>query len=317
MCPKGGSKGYNDPTAAWQAQRAIDVENERKVLAQQQADEQRIVTQQQADAAKQRAAANRTTAMDAARTRALSALRERGANPDDFVDVVNERLNYNASLLPDNTEDFTAQFGDPFVESVVSAARDRGRNAATRWWDSTVGADPEERIFTNNLDDPYVDRILGQQRTEAMNTLNRAKARGQLDDTGFASAVTRIGELENAGRSTAQNLSNAVIANKRSDFRSLLDRGKAAAGSLDFGQSFDANDWSKRLQSRATELTGGIEGDVSAALSGQQFFDIGDIITKGGQAQGVANPTPAFLDAQAAREQLRTRQRGTGQGGTF
>lgn len=319
MCGGGGrgSSGQVQSQIAWEEQRRKDIENEQRVRAQQLADEARIVAQQEKDAAATRASQNRSTAMDAARTRTLNTLRDRGVNPDDYVDVVNERLSYNASLLPANTEDFTGQFGEPFVDSVVSTIRDRGRNRATQWFDQNIGEGYEDTLFTNTQDDPFVDSVISRQRSEAEQAIQRARARGQLDDSGFTGAVNRIGELEKAGRSTAQSLSNAVIANKRSDLRSLIDRGRSTAGSLDIGQSFNPDEWSGRIKSKAEELGQGIEGDVYSALGGQQFFDIGDIITKGGQAQGVANPTPAFLDSQAAREQLRQRQRNAGQGGTF
>lgn len=319
MCGGGGrsSSGALASQMAWEQQRRQDIENEQRVLAQQRAEEARVLAEQQKTATTERAAQSRTAAMDAARTRTFNTLRDRGLNPDDYADVVNERLNYNASLLPTNTEDFTGQFGDPFVESVVNTIRDRGRSDASRWFTNNVGNDMPDRVFTNTLDDPYVDAIIGRQRTEAMEAVERAKKRGQLDDSGFAGAVSRIGDLEKSGRATAQSLSNAVVANKRADLGSLIERGKATAGSLDLGQAFNPGEWSNRIQSKATELQQGLEGDVYSALGGQQFFDIGDIITKGGAAQGVANPTPAFLDSQAAREQLRQRQRNAGQGGTF
>ncbi len=298
-------------------QRRIERENAAKAEAERLRVEQERAAQEAKTDAANRAAANRSAAMSAARTRAMKSLESRGVNPYDYMDTIDERLNYNASLLPATTEDFTGQFGDSFVDAVTSSIRDKSRNQATRWFDTNIAPNYEETLFSSTMDDPYVDSILGRQKQEALDTVTRARSRGQLDELGFTGAVNRIGELEKSGRSTAQSLSDAVLANKRSDLRKLIDQGKSAAGSLELGQTFNPQDWSGRIQSKAKELGSSIEGDVYGALSGQQFFDIGDVITKGGQAQGVSNPTPAFLDAQASREQLRQKQRGAGQGGTF
>jgi hypothetical protein len=108
-----------------------------------------------------------------------------------------------------------------------------------------------------------------------------------------------------------------VIQNRRADINTQIQDALSRAGSVELGQSFDPNSYISRINQRVGEFQSNLEGDIGAALAGQQFFDIGDVITRGGMAQGVANPTPAFLDAQAARDQLRQRERGTGQGGTF
>ncbi|CAB4163759.1 hypothetical protein UFOVP810_54 [uncultured Caudovirales phage] len=312
MC---GRRGGNNAAAMAEAQAAADreaarVREEQARAAQAEAERVRLETEQ-------RNAARRSEAIGAGRTRAMKALADRGVDPNRYAADIDERLAYNAALLPSNTEDFTAQFGDPFVDSVINTLQTRERGANTRALRDAFGTDFADRTFSTTADDPFVEAILGRQRTEAMNTLDRARARGQLDESGFTGATTRLGELEKAGRSTAQSLADAVIGNRRSDVNSMIQDAFGRAGSTELGQSFDPSSYINRVNQRVGEFQGNLEGDVTSALQGQQFFDIGDLITRGGEAQGVANPTPAFLDAQAARTQLRQTQRGAGQGGTF
>ena len=310
MCGRrGGDGGAAAAQAAYDQQQA-EMRRQAAIEAQQRAEEERIRTEQAN-------AARRSAAMEAARTRTAAALRDRGVDPTRYTSDIEERLNYNASLLPSNTEDFTAQFGDPFVDSVINTLQSRERGNYSRALRDAFGTDFADRTFSTTADDPFVEALLGRQRTEAQDMLNRAKARGQLDDTGFSRAFERLGELEKAGRSTAQSLSDAVIQNRRADINNMIQGAFGRAGGVELGQSFDPNSYIGRVNQRVGEFQSNLEGDIGAALQGQQFFDIGDVITRGGMAQGVANPTPAFLDAQAAREQLRQRERGTGQGGTF
>ena len=311
MCKRGG----NSAAAMAEAQAAADreaarVREEQARAAQAEAERVRVETEQ-------RNAARRAEAIGAGRTRAMRALSDRGVDPNRYAADIDERLAYNAALLPSNTEDFTAQFGDPFVDSVINTLQSRERGNYTRALRDAFGTDFADRTFSTTADDPYVDAILGRQRTEAADTLERAKARGQLNESGFTRAFERLGELEKAGRSTAQSLSDAVIQNRRSDVNTMIQDAFGRAGGVELGQSFDPSSYIGRVNQRVGEFQSGLEGDITSALSGQQFFDIGDIITRGGQAQGIANPTPSYLDALAARTQLRETQRGAGQGGTF
>ncbi|CAB4150544.1 hypothetical protein UFOVP568_42 [uncultured Caudovirales phage] len=312
MCGRRGGNGAAEMAAAQEAadREAARVRAEQAAAAKAETDRLRIE-------AEQRNAARRTEAMGAGRTRAMKALTDRGVDPNKYAADIEERLNYNASLLPSNTEDFTAQFGDPFVDSVINTLQTRERGNYTRALRDAFGTDFADRTFSTTADDPFVDAIINSQRGEAVNTLDRARLRGQLDDTGFAGATARIGSLEKAGRSTAQGLSDAVIGNRRSDINSMIQDAFGQAGSVDIGQAFDPSSYINRVNQRVGEYQGNLEGDVNAALQGQQFFDIGDIITRGGEAQGVANPTPAFLDTLAANEQRRQTPRGAGLGGTF
>jgi hypothetical protein len=305
-----GDKGRAAADAAVAAQEAARVKAEQDAAAAAEKERVRRETEQ-------RNAANRANAMAAGRTRAMKAFTDLGADPNKYVADIDELLNYNAALLPANTEDYTAQFGNPFVDSVINTVLTRERGGYERALRDAFGTDYADRTFSTTADDPYVNAILSGQKTEALATLDRAKKRGQLDDTGFATGTERIGQLEKSGFSLANSLSDAVIGNYRSDINSQIQDAFGQAGSVGVGQSFDPSSYIGRVNQRTGEFQNRLEGDVYGALQGQQFFDIGDIITRGGMAQGVANPTPAYLDTLAANEQRRNTVRGAGQGGTF
>jgi hypothetical protein len=75
-----------------------------------------------------------------------------------------------------------------------------------------------------------------------------------------------------------------------------------------------------QIAGKQAEFGKNLEGDTNAALSGQSFFDIGDILNKGGIAQGAINPSvisdsPIAINTSAKNQNLL--QRGAGGGSVF
>jgi hypothetical protein len=70
---------------------------------------------------------------------------------------------------------------------------------------------------------------------------------------------------------------------------------------------------------------GGLGGEISSALQGQNFFDVGEALNKGGYAQGAQNTnaltsgytTPAAAAVAGARDKNKTDTRGLSGTGLF
>jgi hypothetical protein len=68
------------------------------------------------------------------------------------------------------------------------------------------------------------------------------------------------------------------------------------------GRSFSIDPFVQQKQAFLAELPTRIEGAVRGALEGQSFFDIGDILTRGGRIQGAQNPRIARFPYNQRRE---------------
>ncbi len=308
MCNGGGGGGNTnvpyDNSAEIAAQKAKDAADARDAAA----------------ATTERAASNwrqsRDRLRDYAVNRASTALTDRGLSSEANNGYVLDQITQKYNSLDESQNPATA-FSDDWVNDLVNSRSTAARTTAkTGTRASFAGRDPNAS-FTDTMDDPYIDSILNAQRTEAQATLDRAKARGQLNDVGYADAIGRLDTQASAGRTTANSLTDAVLSGYRKQLTDINNEATARAGSLEDGEVFDPSTFTARYDAKQTDLSKNFGGAVNAALTGQKFFDIGDIINGAGNTQGVANPTPALLDAQAERDRLRNTNRGVGNEGGF
>lgn len=269
-------------------------------------------------------AAARRSSFDNGLNNAISTARERAANrftslgldPNQYSGLIEDAIKGTRSQIADLDPNPGQYFGDNFIDSAIARQTEADRARFGRQVDSFFTPGKESTIFTDNMDDPFIDAVLGRQRQEAVSALDSARRRGNLDTTGYTAAMRRLDEMGNAGRSTAQDLGKTVLDRYRSTIRGIGDEARSAIGSYDLGDSFDPSIYQNRFDTTVGDLTGRLEGDVSGALSGQNFFDIGDIISRGGAAQGAQN-APAMLDAIAERNRVRNADRGVGGTGSF
>jgi hypothetical protein len=299
---------------------AIQAERERERVAEER--EAREVEQVRREQAATQAAAQRAARQSAARERALGRAQQLVTNRgeawnDNWANTFNSRLaDQDAMMLPD-TEDFGSYYGDNFLNSVINEVRDTRRRELDRQLDARYGNGFVERTFDYTMDDAIRDAVLNAQRAEAAATAERARNRGQLNEAGYLAAIERINQLATAGRSQADALTNAVIDRYRGGLNDVIGQGRSRVASYDLGRAISLDDIFSSVDSAVERKRANLEGDVTNALAGQSFFDVGDYITMGGQAQGAANPTPAFLDAQAERQRIRQVRRGVGGQGVF
>jgi len=258
-----------------------------------------------------------TNAVNSARSRATRQITQRGLNPDEFAALVEGSINDQRALIPDLAENPASYFQDDFISNILNQEQQGRRENYTRQVGNIFTPNFERNIFSDTADDAIINDILGTGRTNAVAMVDRAKARGNLDDRGYQAALKRIDDLNTAAGSTAQQLGGNVLQGFREEVRGIGDRARTAAGSYTLGSTFDPGVFTNELTQRQTDLTGQLPGAVRTALEGQDFFDIGDIINFGGNTQGAQNPRTELADVLARRQQLRDSQRGQGGEGTF
>ena len=255
-------------------------------------------------------------AQTGARQSAQRRLTTQGLNYDEFAPLFEQAITRQSSVVPDLATNPGEYFSDSFIGNVLSQEEGDRRARFTREARAAFDPNAADTAFANTVDDPFINSILGRQKTEAVNALDIAKRRGSLSDTGYTGALTRLGEMERSGQSTAQRLGGTVLSDYRNRLKNIGAEANQAAGSYRLGDQFNLSPYQSRYSTSAAEMQSGLEGDINSALEGQNFFDIGSILTSGGNAQGPVNPQADYA-ALLAREDVRNQKRGVGGTGVF
>jgi hypothetical protein len=268
--------------------------------------------------------ANSDAALPAAGQRYRTSLANRGITGADANEIIGRALGQAWRLVPQDTSSIAGfdpnvnrYFSDDVLEDVYGDVRDERRQRYGTQVANTFRTGIENDLLPDTLDDPFVDAFLGSQRTDAQLMLDRARARGNLDQTGYDRGIQRLDELGRAGSSEAQQITNALISAGRGDLRNIANRASTDAGAYEIGRQFSIDPYQEEWDTFRNNFTSGLEGRVRSALEGQQFFDIGDIITQAGIRQGAQNPSQTQADAVAARRNIRDAERGLGGAGQF
>lgn len=225
-----------------------------------------------------------------------------------------------------SADDYTGAFdGNAILDDVLNTER-TGRRGTYGVQARTAfnGIDPN-KDFADTADDGYISDIVGRQYGDAEGALTRARARGALTDTGYTAGLNTLGDARTAGTATANALGGAVLTRNRGELEGIKSKAVTDAGAYDFGQTFDPGSYKSQYDTKKASLTSGLGGEISSALAGQNFFDVGDALTKAGYAQGAQNTnaltsgftTPAGAAIAGAKDKDKTATRGLGGTGLF
>lgn len=275
----------------------------------------------------------RTKRKDAAFSTSLNDTNSRlygsGLNADDqsllFGKIRSKFDNlYNAAGL--SADDYSGAFdGNAVYDDVLSTERTNRRGSYTTQARAAFnGVDPNAD-FADTADDGYISDIIGRQYGDAEGALSRARARGALTDSGYSAGLNTLGDARTAGTATANALGGAVLTRNRGELDTIKNKAVTDAGAYDFGQTFDPGSYKTQYDTKKGSLTSGLGGEISSALAGQSFFDVGDALTKAGYAQGAQNTnaltsgftTPAGAAIAGAKDKDKTATRGLGGTGLF
>jgi hypothetical protein len=271
----------------------------------------------------------KNSARDTAETTGTQRLADMGLDADTTTKLqglFDSKLGTTYTNAGTSANDYTGVFDpDAILNSVVDTERSSKRGGYTTATRAAFGGVDPEKDFADTADDSYINDIVGRSFTDAHSALDRAKARGSLTDTGYNAGLSYLGDQNTAALTNAQALGGAVLTRDRGTLSGIKNDALTTAGGWDFGQKFDPNSYLDQYNTKKGSLTEGLGGEISNALAGQKFFDVGDVLTKAGYAQGAQNvnplqsgfQTPALSALQGERDKNRGSPRGLGGTGVF
>ena len=319
MCGGGGSS-VKAPDPMQQARADIQRLQEEHRLRQQAEAEARQYQMQQ----EQQQRAQFGEALGANRNNAYGNITNeftrRGLNPQEYEDRINAALDLEQQGMTFGTGRNT------FDSSISNKILDDIRNEKVRGYQSTVNEfAPEgfaDQVFGSTADDAVIQAILGEQYGTASDSILRARDRGTLNDQGFQYSMSNLDQQRKAAEARLQQMGGGVLEGYRNDLRGVADNARTGAGGWDFGDTFDPDFYRTQIEGKQGELGGRLEGDIRNAIGGEQFFNISDLIQKGGVGQGAQNTgmgsqSGGLLAAFSDRKKQEEQDRGLGTQGSF
>lgn len=172
----------------------------------------------------------------------------------------------------------------------------------------------QQSYFADTADDDILNAIMGEQYGQTFDTLDAARARGQLSQGAFDNSLRALDQKKLAANSTLQDIGLGVLGGYRNELGGIAQQYNDQVTNYKLGQNLDLGQMTAAKQQRANELGGRMQGDIYRALGDTQLFSPDALMARGGSMAGMSNNPlrNAFRDQVEA-----TPERTTGTTGVF
>lgn len=307
-----------------QAQIARNQQIQDEDRANARADSQAAAIKAQADADK-KAAADKETARIAAATqarntvdasaRASATARLSSLGASDILPQAMSQYDRILAGIPEGDPNPGSYYSSDILDSLISGAQTQRRSGYTQQVNNTFAPGFEQQYIPDSADDSYINDLLTGRKADAQKSIDFARARGQLNDSGYSSAESKLGEQEQAARGTLTGIGNSILSTKRAALTPIRDQAYGTASGFNLGDPTpDISSYSARAAKQASDSLSGLQGDILGALGNTSLFNTNDIILAGGRGQGPQNLTTANVPARLKKSET---DRGLGTTGGF
>jgi hypothetical protein len=287
----GGQMPQPNPKAESDARIAEARANAQMEAERAESDRQRAAQQHAVDVSSSQ---NRVqSAYNNARDYGTQRLTSRGLTPDHDYGVgaaYDASLNRVRSTLPEIVSDPSTYFTTTLFDDAYNNAREQERRGLTKKANEFVGDNFDYQAFDDTADDPFLDSIIGEQYGTAGDAINRAYARGQLNDQSKQFATGKLDQQKLAGRARAEDLGLGVLQGYRGQLKNEGSRIKSRIGEYDLGDDLNLDTERQKVTDLTGRLKGRLQGDILNNVGGTQFFDTDTILGLAGNKTGVSNP---------------------------
>ena len=168
--------------------------------------------------------------------------------------------------------------------------------------------------FSDSSDDSILDSILGEQYGSAFDTIDAARARGQLSAGGFDNTLRGLDQKKLGARSTLEDMGLGVLGGYRNELTGISKQFGDQVTGYKLGQNLDLDRFDQQLSQRQGDLNNRMRGDIYRAVGDTNLFNVDSLMAKGGTAAGVSNnPLRNAFRSTATNDPTRT----TGTTGVF
>lgn len=256
-------------------------------------------------------------ARQAALDRADLYLRSLGYDPTRYMAGINAEFD-KAANAAELADDPYSVFDDNIVSNVVQAQQAQDRRQFNQGYENVFGQAADNQAAPSSLLDDAINSILSEQRTNAVQQLDRGKARGIYNDVGYNAGMAAIDAAMAGGRSDLGTLGSGLIDTYRGKLDEIGDKAFTAASASGFDPSFSLDPYLSEYNDYATRTSANAAGDLRSALGGRNFFELPKIANSAGAAQGAINlKNTDVATALRERNRVNSMKRGLGSQGAF
>lgn len=207
-----------------------------------------------------------------------------------LLDTYNNMLSAQRMQVPDISENPGSYFDfnslwDKSVNQVQSGQQTRLDNE----FRSKTPVGWQNNYFADTADDSILDAILGEQYGSAFDTVDAARARGQLSQGGFDNTLRMLDQKKLGARSTLEDMGLGVLGGYRDELTNLSKQFGDKVTNYKLGQQLNLDDFTTAAQSRAGELGNRMRGDIYRAVGDTSLFNVDSLMARGGSQAGVSN----------------------------
>ncbi len=280
-----------------------------------QEDEARRAAEKQAADAK--FASDREAAFTAAQGTGRDILTGRGLDVNSFEGIINRALTDQKARIPQGDTNPASYFTTDVINNALTQEENQRRIRNTGMVNNEFATGYDRNYIPDTADDQYINELLTGQRGQANTALDFAKSRGQLNDSGYNTAVAKLNEQEGGARSTLDSLGSSVLGKNRASLGAIKDKASTAANSYSLGSpDFSIDPFKSELTSAVEGYNKNLKGDLTNALGGTSLFNVNDILLAGSRAQGPQNLTTAQVPGALPKKNPQ-QDRGLGSTGVF
>lgn len=258
-----------------------------------------------------------TSIFDTQRNRLTQELLGRGYQQDAFAPLIDAELERIRGRIPANERNPSSYFGDNLADDIIGRETDRLRDFYGNQLASTFTPGFADTRLSSAADDQIIQDILGSQYNDALGVLDAQVARGNLNDSGYQSALTRLGDQRTTAEQRLQDIGGGYLAQGRQTLQDYGNRAVDTARNISFGQSFNPETYTSGLEQQTQDILGGLRGKISSSLGGQSLFDPQTAVNYGGAQQGSQNLASSIAAGKTSRDDKRSQSRGLGSTGAF
>lgn len=175
----------------------------------------------------------------------------------------------------------------------------------------------QREAFADTADDSILEAILGEQYGTAFDTIDAARARGQISQGAFDNSLRGLDTKKLSARSTLEDLGLGVLGGYRDELTGVRDQFNNQITNYKLGQNFNLDDFTNSIDERKQSLGGRMKGDIYRAVGDTNLFNTDSIINKGSSQAGVSNNPLRNAFLAPGNNNSNTPERTTGTTGVF
>lgn len=209
-------------------------------------------------------------------------------DPYGIMSLFEQELGNETALIPNLSENVNINDGAVW-NRVTDNVKNTQRNKLNKAMDAFAGNGFENTMIGDSFDDAILESILGEQATDAQADIDRAKARGTLNDNSYAYATKAFGGQKAAANAKLQGLGGGVLAGYRTGLTNKAKGYRDNIQNWDLGDNIDLSAAQLGLGDLVKGYGTSLEGDLRNTIGDMSLFDIDLLLGKAATRAGAQN----------------------------